>query len=112
MNAPLRQRLPRYENRKLLNTARGMPCYATFSHDCKEHLGCVPAHANWLLFGKGHGLKVSDCFFASVCPPAHDIIDRRIPSDMSEEVLQQEWLRAYISTQDHLWRQGLVKVSS
>jgi hypothetical protein len=110
MNAPLRQRLPRYENKRLTNLAHDMPCYATFPHTCVQHLGCVPAHANWLLFGKGHGAKVSDCFFASMCDTAHKMIDRQIPSDMDEDVLRQEWLRSYISTQDHLWREGKVKV--
>lgn len=102
---------PRYENRRLLNLAHTAPCFATFPHTCKQHLGCVPAHANWLLFGKGHGLKVSDWAFASMCGPAHDIIDRRIPSDMDEDMLMHEWLRAFISTQDYLWKNDKVRVA-
>src|SRR5687767_15961061 len=94
---------PRYESRKLLNLAHDMPCFVTFPHRCTQHLGCVPAHANWLIFGKGHGKKVSDYFFASVCDTAHKIIDRQIPSEMDEAMLQQEWMRAYISTQNFLW---------
>lgn len=107
----LRQRTPRYENERLRKLVRDLPCYATFPHKCVQHLGCVPAHANWGLWGKGVGVKVSDCFIASVCHHAHQIIDRQVPSDMSEDVLQQEWLRAYISTQDHLWRTQKVKVA-
>jgi hypothetical protein len=108
---PVMQKRPRVEARKLLDLVHDMPCFAAFPHNCTQHHGCVPAHANWLIFGKGHGVKVSDCFFASMCDVAHKIIDRQYPSDMSEDVLQQEWMRAYISTQDHLWRNKLVKVA-
>lgn len=64
-----------------------------------------------MLFGKGHGAKVSDCFFAAMCQPVHMIIDRQVPSDMNEEVLQQEWMRAFISTQDYLWRTAKLRVA-
>jgi hypothetical protein len=44
----LRQREPRYENRKLLDLAHETPCMAQFEHDCNGYLGCVPAHrATW-----------------------------------------------------------------
>ena len=108
---PVMQKAPRYENRRLLNLAHQAPCFATFPHDCKQYQGCVPAHANWLIFNKGIGLKASDWAWASMCPRAHDIIDRRIPSDMTEEMLQQEWMRAFISTQDYLWTQKKVRVA-
>jgi hypothetical protein len=105
------QKQPRYENRRLLDLAHTAPCFACFPHQCTQHLGCVPAHANWLAFGKGVGLKAHDWAFAAMCGPAHDIIDRRVPSDMDEAMLQQEWMRAFISTQDHLWANRLLRVT-
>lgn len=108
---PVMQKSPRVHNRGLLDLAREMPCYATFPHKCTAHLGCVPAHANWLIFGKGMGKKVSDWAFASMCSPAHDIIDRRVPSDMDEAMLQQEWMRAFVATHDYLWREKRIRVA-
>lgn len=105
------QKQTRYESKRHTALAHDMPCMATFPHNCQQHNGCDPSHANWLLWGKGVGLKVGDWAWASLCRAAHDIIDRRTPSDMDEETLQQEWMRAFISTQDHLWRERKLRVA-
>lgn len=111
MNAPLRQREPRYENRKLLDLAHGMPCFATFPHACNEAQGCHPAHANWSQFGKGVGTKAHDWAFASMCGNAHRMIDGEINATMDRDTRFSEWLNAFISTQDWLWREKKVRVA-
>lgn len=105
------QKTPRYENRRLLDLAHNMPCFACFPHKCEQHLGCHPAHANWQAFGKGVGHKAHDWAFASVCRIAHDVLDRRVPFGMDEDMLFHEWLRAFISTQDHLWKERKVRIA-
>lgn len=106
----LRQRQPRYENRKLLDLPHDSPCFAQFRHQCNAHLGCVPAHDNALAGGHGAGLKASDNRHASVCPEAHDYLDGR-KGGWSLEEKRSEWDRAYIATQYHYWTSGKVRVA-
>lgn len=105
-----------YRNRRLLDIAHEIPCQAQFEHDCTgrwvtengKYL-CVPAHSNQQMWGRGHGHKSNDCFFAAVCPPAHDQIDGRHPG-MDKETKQAEWVRAYIATQRWMWENELLKL--
>ena len=99
-----------YRNRKLLNLAHSMPCMASFPHQCTQHQGCEPAHANGLIWGKGVGFKAPDHYFASMCHNAHDAIDNKLNKTLSADERPQEWLRAYISTQDWLWENGKLNV--
>ena len=104
-------------NRRLLDIAHEIPCQAQFKHDCTglyvqengKYL-CVPAHSNAQIFGRGAYFKSGDCFFAAVCPPAHDAIDGRA-GGMDKETKQAEWLRAYIQTQIYAWENRLLKVA-
>jgi hypothetical protein len=82
-----------YRNRKLLDLAHEIPCQATFPHVCNGP--SVPAHSNQQAHGRGHAHKSDDCFFAAVCPAAHDAIDGR-PGGMDRETKQAEWNRAYV----------------
>lgn len=100
-----------YRNRKHLDLAHAAPCFAKFPHDCNAHLGCVPAHSDMLVFGRGHGHKSPDWAFASVCPNAHAYIDPELAPRFDREQRQTEWIIAYVLTQDWLWKNGKVKVA-
>ena len=90
-----------YRNRKLLNLAHKLPCQATFPHECSEYQGVEPAHSDQQIFGRGHGHKSHDCFFAALCNTAHMMLDT-----FEREQKQAEWLRAYIKTQVYLYEHG------
>jgi hypothetical protein len=86
--------------KKLTDLAHEIPCQAQFKHDCtgrwEQENGkylSVPAHSNQQAHGRGSYHKSHDCFFAAVCPPAHDLIDGRTPG-MDKETKQAEWDRA------------------
>ena len=111
MTGLVRQRDSVYRNRKLLDLSHWMPCQATFAHTCNQGDGCHPAHANWLVWGKGVGHKSPDWAFAAVCGNAHRELDGKINPTMDREQRQAEWLRAFIATQDMLWKKGLLKVT-
>jgi hypothetical protein len=97
--------------RSLLDLAHECPCFAAFPHQCNQQLGCHPAHANWLRWNKGVHLKTSDWAFASMCGNAHREIDGKINPTMSKEQREHEWLHAFISTHDWLWREKKVRVA-
>lgn len=97
-----------YRNRKLLDLAHDMPCQARFPHVCNGP--SVPAHSNQQIFGRGFAHKSDDCFFAALCPAAHDLIDGRSPG-MDKETKQAEWLAAYVATQRWLWQNNLVRAA-
>jgi hypothetical protein len=106
----LRQRQPRYENRALTALAKHVPCMFTFPHICSGDT--VACHSNWLEWGKGVGKKCSDWAWASGCLEAHKTIDGRIQPTFSEDERRYYWLQAYISTQDYIWRERLVRVTA
>jgi hypothetical protein len=109
---PVIQKQPRVKARRLLDLAHTMPCFATFEHECNERLGCHPAHANWLRWNKGVGHKVSDWAFASVCGNAHAIIDGKLGHNpLPKDAREYWWLNAFISTQDYIWKNRLVRVA-
>ncbi len=104
------QKAPRVENRSLLSLAHSLPCFAAFPHDCNAHLGCHPAHANWLRWNKGVGKKVSDWAYAAMCGNAHDMIDGR-RKGLDTAAREYYWLNAFITTHDYLWKMKLLKVA-
>lgn len=105
------QKRPRIEVKALRDLAHTAPCFATFVHPCNAHDGCHPAHNNWQQWGKGVGKKTSDWAVAFMCGNAHREIDGKINSTMSRDQRQYEWLNAFISTQDYLWQNKLLKVA-
>ena len=96
-----------YRDRKLLDLAHGMSCMADFPHVCNG--ASVPAHSNEQMYGRGMGNKAHDCFFAAVCPEAHDWIDGR-KGKWSKEDKHYVWLRAHIRTMIELFSARLVGV--
>lgn len=107
---PVMQKAPPVRYRSLLDLAHDMPCFATFAHDCNQNRGCHPAHANWLKFQKGVGLKATDWAFASMCGNAHREIDGKINPTMSREAREAEWMNAFIATHNYLWSKRLIQI--
>lgn len=95
-----------FRSRRLLDLAHSMPCMAKFEHACTGWQGCEPAHSDSLMFGRGNSHKSSDWAFAAMCHTAHMALDT-----FDREAKQAEWLRAFISTQEHLWTEGLIIVN-
>lgn len=107
-----------YRNKKLTDLAHETPCMAQFPHECTGRFPgedgktytTVPAHSNWLRWGRGHGHRSPDLFHAAVCPPAHDFIDGR-RGNWKKEEREAEWERAFIATFRHYFEKGLIRVA-
>lgn len=93
-----------YRNRKLLDTARDMPCM----HCGIEDGTIVPAHGNGSQYGKGMGIKAHDVFFAGLCMRCHARYDHG--NDMSRTEKQEFFAKAMHKTWLWLWINGKVKV--
>jgi hypothetical protein len=101
-----------YRNRRLLDLAHDCPCMVDEPHACNDFNGCVPAHADWSIFGRGHGHKAHDFAFAAACPPAHALITAKVNDDMERERKRMIWLRAHVRTMEWLWENGKLKVAA
>lgn len=95
-----------YRNRKLLDTARDMPC---MSCGCQDGT-IIPAHGNGSLFGKGFGIKAHDVFFAGLCGRCHAEYDQG--NRMSREEKREFFLRAMMATWLWLWTNNRIRVSN
>jgi len=93
-------------NRKLLDLAHDMPCFADYPHKCYAYLGCDPAHSDSQMFGRGHGHKSHDFAFASLCNEAHRMLDT---FERDEQFFA--FLRAFVKTQEYLWENNLIQVT-
>lgn len=94
-----------YRNRKLLDTARGMPC---MNCGCEDGT-IVPAHANGAEFGKGAGIKAHDCFFAWLCQRCHTEYDQG--KTMNREEKRDFFIRAMHKTWLWLWQNEKIVVA-
>lgn len=97
--------------RPLLDISHEMPCQFKLPHKCTQHLGCVPVHSNWLIFGKGFAHKAPDWAWAAGCAAAHAEIDPALGATMDREQRETEWTIAYIGTQNWLWMNERVRVA-
>lgn len=95
-----------YRDRKLLDLAHEMPCFAAFPHECYAYLGCDPAHSDSSIFGRGIGHKTHDWAYAAMCNTAHSML-----ATFDREQKSSEWLRAFVKTQTYLWENKLIKVA-
>ena len=98
-----------FRSRKLLDTIHDVPCQVDIPHECNDHLGTHPMHANWQEWGRGHGHKAPDCFVAAGCGNAHRMIDPELNPKLDREERQAAWERAYRRTWIWLWTEGKVK---
>ena len=101
-----------FRSRSLLDLAHTAPCFADFEHACTAYQGCEPAHADSQIFGRGHGHKSPDCFFASLCRNAHAMLTASVGSGMDRDQKFFAWLRAYAKTQEWLWKEKKLRVAA
>ena len=109
----LRQREPRYLNRRLLDLAHGIDTCMNCGTFCG---GCEPAHEDTLEGGKAGGQKAHDNRHAALCHDCHVWYDSvragRDPSGVYLPHQRQEmWDRAHRRTFDVYWRRGQLKVA-
>lgn len=101
-----------YRNRRLLDLCHGQPCQL-------QLLGCtggtspdapsVPAHANWLEFGRGFSHKAPDIYCVPCCPSCHHEIDAG--THMTRDEKRDAWTQAWVKWQLIMWQQGMVRVA-
>ncbi len=102
----------RYENRKMLDAAKGQPCTANFPECNYEPATTVPCHLNESFAGKGMGQKADDDAMFFGCSHCHDLYDRR---RFLEQDRQEAWerdkyfyvLRAVVRTRKILREKGV-----
>ena len=106
------QKSPRYESKKLTNSAKGKPC-----QNCGlENETTVSAHANWSEYGKGGGLKAHDWAIAWLCHDCHTWLDK--PATLYDATglyltteAQDMWQSAHVKTLTILFNEGVLKVA-
>lgn len=103
----LRQREPRYQNRKLLDLAHEAPCFLRLGYPCGIYPS-VPCHSDMLLHGRGMGNKSHDFLAIAGCPNCHAKFTRENLGDEYERV----WARAHASYQLWMWGEGKIKVAA
>ena len=105
------QKSPRYESKKLLQSARGRAC---------QNCGCedgttVSAHANWQQYGKGRGLKAHDWAIAWLCHGCHTWLDMPAQLDPTQRYAKfdtgEMWQSAHVKTLTILFNEGVLKVA-
>ena len=103
----LRQREPRYENRKLLDIAHEAPCMLRLGvPGCGNHPS-VPCHSDNLEHGRGIGNKSHDFYAIPGCPSCHASFTRE---KLGRDVYNAVWLKAYEQYQYWLWDNGKIRV--
>ena len=91
-----------YRNKKLLETARLIPC----QHCGTDNGTVVAAHSNQLRDGKGKGIKAHDYRIAALCFTCHSDLDQG--SRMSKQERVEMWEEAHRKTIGLLFERGLI----
>lgn len=106
MSGRMRQREPRYMNRRLLDLAHEAPCFLRLGEPCSVHLS-VPCHSDMLAHGRGLGSKSHDCLVVAGCPDCHAKFTREHLGD-DYEFVHARALSEYLVW---LWSNNLVRVT-
>lgn len=105
---PILTKSPRLEMPKLRQSAKDAPhCMNPGCLRSNHDKRCVLAHANWLDYGKGVGLKTSDIFGAILCNECHDYVDRG-PHQYSAD-RRHLWERAHRATLVYWIQAGILR---
>ena len=102
----LRQREPRYENRRLLDVAHDAPCMLQLGAPCGNYPS-VPCHSDQLKHGRGTGHKSHDCFAVPGCPDCHLKFTREHLTRSGYEDIFQLALERYLLW---MWATGKIGV--
>lgn len=92
-----------YRNKKLLDSAKGMPC-----QNCGIQDGTVvAAHSNQYRDGRGMGIKAKDFRIAYLCSKCHYLVD--FDRDLTKDEKTEIWEAAHRKTIGLLFETGVVK---
>lgn len=81
------------KDKKMLQTCKGQRCYLQIPHVCKgKKETVVPCHSNFLMDGKGLGLKAPDEKTVPGCVDCHFWLDQGTAPKEEKEL---HWKRAY-----------------
>ena len=94
-----------YRNKKILDSARDAP--HCFGCGKDNHGQVVAAHANWLEYGKGRGIKAHDIFVAHLCNECHYLIDEG--NLLTKQEKKDLWDRAFKKTLLWMVQTGILK---
>lgn len=92
-----------FRSKKLLRSAEGQACVI-----CGSVGTTVAAHANFVEYGKGKGIKCPDSLVAWLCAGCHFQLDSGNVMTKSEK--WEMWHRAFARTVVKLFEQGIVEV--
>jgi len=81
---------------KLTRHARMQPCTLRLPGCNGDTATTVFAHAPSI--SKGTGIKSEDWWGCFSCSACHDLVDGRVPHQIPEEVILQQWLRGIHET--------------
>ena len=106
--AGLKTKAPR--STPIRRAARGQDCTLRLAVCNFDPDTTVLCHSNFLIDGKGMGLKAPDTVAAFGCSSCHDVLDGRRPrpADLSLEGLEAAFRSAVGRTHEILWSMGLL----
>lgn len=105
----LRQREPRYENRRLLDLAHEAPCMLQLGIPGCGNDKSVPCHSDMLEHGKGVGMKSHDYLAVPGCPVCHAGFTREF---FGREGYTEVWVKAMTRYLRWLWTERKLKVAA
>lgn len=90
-------------------SARGQQCQVRIDGVCNHNSDTVvAAHANWLEYGKGMGIKAHDCYIAWACSSCHTEIDQG--QRFSKQEKMELWRTGFERTILQMFLQDIIKV--
>jgi hypothetical protein len=96
-----------YRSRKLLDSARDMPCTWPLTHNCAGDV--VAAHSNQLRDGHGRSIKAHDYRIAYLCCAAHFDLDQG--SKLTKQERREGFDEAHRVSVGLMFERGVVKVA-
>jgi hypothetical protein len=103
------QKQPRYENKKITQSARARNCTINLPGCNYNPETVVYCHLNGAEFGKGMGIKADDGMGFYGCSHCHDLYDGRIEGDFEREWMEFRAFRAALRTVRILIRERILK---
>jgi Zn-finger protein len=103
------QKEKRYENKKILDSARDRDCTINLPGCTNNKETTVFCHLNSYEFGKGKGIKADDGMGFYGCQNCHDIYDSRVNHDFERDWLESQAEHAALKTIRIMLKEGILK---
>ena len=95
---------------KITKSAQGENCTVRIIGYCNSNPETVVlAHLNGIRYGHGTGNKVNDIHGAYCCSNCHDVLDGRVNTNYTKDILKLFHMEGIIETQIKLINKGLIK---